>query len=185
MKRVLLLGLAIVLSLTACQKQEKRYTQQSPEIDTYKKVIDAYEKQDWEAMASNYADTAKILNNVTMENAQTVSEVVAQNKEDATLFSSWKYDPESVEYEMVVTDKGQTWVNFWGHWRATLKANNEEYVIPAHITAQFIDGKIVREDGYWDLSKIIQDMQALETENSASVDAVDASMEDGKSSDNN
>ena len=64
MKRLFFLGLAIVLSLTACQKTEKRYTQQSVEIDTYKKVIDAYEKQDWEALMSHYADTAKIMNNV-------------------------------------------------------------------------------------------------------------------------
>lgn len=162
MKRVFFLGLAIVLSLTACQKQEKRYTQQSPEIDTYKKVITAYENRDWEALASHYADTAKILNNVTMKEAQTIEQLVEMDKEDATLFASWRYVPESVEYEMVVTDKGQTWVNFWGHWEATLLPNNKTYVIPAHITAQFVEGKIVREDGYWDLSKIMLDMQAMQ-----------------------
>tara|TARA_R110002049_G_scaffold2179_1_gene15706 strand:+ start:377 stop:589 length:213 start_codon:yes stop_codon:yes gene_type:complete len=61
MKRLILLGFAIVL-FTACNKQEKRYTQQSPEIDSYKKVIEAYKKQDWNALASHYTDTAKILN---------------------------------------------------------------------------------------------------------------------------
>ncbi|HLW33011.1 MAG TPA: hypothetical protein VKX40_12155, partial [Aequorivita sp.] len=91
MKNPLLLGLAIVLSLTACQQQEKRYTQQSPEIDTYKKVIEAYDKQDWEAMTSHYADTAKIMNNVTEKEAQTLAELVASDKEDAALFSSWDY----------------------------------------------------------------------------------------------
>ncbi len=162
MKRVFFLGLAIVLSMAACQKAEKRYTQQSPEIDTYKKIIAAYENRDWDALASHYADTVKILNNATMENAHSINELIAMNKDDATHFGSWKYDPESVEYEMVVTDKGQTWVNFWGNWVATLLANNKTYVIPAHITAQFIDGKIVREDGYWDLSKLMLDMQAMQ-----------------------
>ncbi len=178
MKRLFFLGLATVLLLTACQKQEKRYTQQSPEIDTYKKVIEAYEKRDWEALASHYADSAKILNNVTKEEAQNIDQLVAMDKEDATLFASWRYVPESVEYEMVVTDKGQTWVNFWGHWEATLLTNNKTYVIPTHITAQFVDGKIVREDGYWDLSKIMLDMQALKTsENSASAEnAMDGGM---------
>lgn len=112
MKKLVLFGLAIVL-FTACNNKEKRYTQQSPEIDTYKKVIEAYQKQDWNAMASHYSDSAKILNNVTIKEAQTVAQLIAQNKEDAALFSSWRYEPESLEYEMVVTDKGETWVNFW------------------------------------------------------------------------
>lgn len=162
MKRVFLLGLAIVLSLNACQKQEKRYTQQSPEIDTYKKVIADYENRDWEALASHYADTAKILNNVTMKDAKTIAQEVPMGKEDAPLFASWKYQPESVEYEMVITDKGQTWVNFWGDWEATLLANSKTYVIPAHITARFIDGKVVQENGYWNLSEIMLDLQALQ-----------------------
>ncbi|MCB0466220.1 MAG: nuclear transport factor 2 family protein [Aequorivita sp.] len=162
MKRVLFLGLAIVLSLAACQKAEKRYTQQSPEIDTYKKVIDAYEKQDWEAMASHYADTAKIMNNVIEEEGKTIAEEVERSKEDAALFSDWNYVDGESEYEMVVTDKGQTWVNFWGVWKGTLASNNKTYTIPVHITAQFVDGKIVKEFGYWDISKIMMDIQAMQ-----------------------
>ena len=160
MKNLSLLGLAIVLSLSSCN-QKQRYTQQSAEIDTYKKAIGAYEKQNWEELATYYADTAKILMNVTKENAQTIAQNIAQNKEDAKLFSSWRFDPKSVEYEMVVTDKGETWVNFWEHWEGTLKANNKIYVTPVHLTARFIDGKIVREDGYWDNSKLMVDLQKL------------------------
>jgi outer membrane protein assembly factor BamD (BamD/ComL family) len=73
MKKLFFLGLATVLLLTACQNQEKRYTQQSPEIETYKKVIDAYEKQDWEAMIIYYADTAKIMNNVIEKEGRTIA----------------------------------------------------------------------------------------------------------------
>jgi hypothetical protein len=162
MKRVFFLGLAIVLSMAACQQQEKRYTQQSPEIETYKKVIDAYDKQDWVAMASHYADTAKIMNNVEEKDAQTLAELVQMDKDDASLFSSWEYVDGESEYEMVVTDKGKTYVNFWGLWKGTLAANNKTYTIPTHLTAQFVDGKIVKEFGYWDLSKIMLDMQAME-----------------------
>ena len=162
MKNPLFLGLAIVLSLTACQNQEKRYTQQSPEIDTYKKVIEAYDKQDWEALASHYADTAKIMNNVLEEEGRTIAEEVEMGKEDAALFSSWDYVDGESEYEMVVTDKGKIYVNFWGTWKGTLAANNKTYTIPTHITAQFIDGKVVKEFGYWDLSKIMLDMQAMQ-----------------------
>ncbi len=162
MKKLIFLGLAIVLSLNACQQQEKRYTQQSPEIDTYKKVIEAYDKQDWEAMASHYADTAKIMNNVTEKEAQTLAELVANDKEDAALFSSWEYVDDQSEYEMVLDDKGKTYINFWGLWKGTLIANNKTYTIPTHITAQFVDGKIVKEFGYWDLSKIMLDLQAIQ-----------------------
>src|SRR5690554_230924 len=162
MKRVFFLGLAIILSMAACQQQEKRYTQQSSEIETYKKMIDAYDKQDWVAMASHYADTAKIMNNVEEKDAQTLAELVQMDKDDASLFSSWEYVDGESEYEMVVTDKGKTYVNFWGLWKGTLAANNKTYTIPTHLTAQFVDGKIVKEFGYWDLSKIMLDMQAME-----------------------
>ncbi len=159
MKKLLILGLAIVF-LTSCN-QKQRYTQQSAEIDSYKKAIEAYEKQNWEELATYYADSAKIQMNVTKESAQTIAQNIAQNKEDAMLFLSWRFDPKSVEYEMVVTDKGETWVNFWGYWEGTLKANNKKYVTPVHLTAKFIDGKIVREDGYWDNSKLMMDLQKL------------------------
>ncbi|WGF92984.1 nuclear transport factor 2 family protein [Aequorivita marisscotiae] len=169
MKKSILLVLAAVLSLTACKQQEKRYTQQSPEIDTYKKVIEAYDKQDWETMASHYSDTAKIMNNVTEKEAQTLAELVASDKEDASLFSSWEYVDGESEFEMVVTDKGKTYVNFWGLWQGTLAANNKTYTIPTHLTAQFVDGKIVKEFGYWDLSKIMLDMQVMQQAEAAIV----------------
>ncbi len=66
------------------------------------------------------------------------------------------------EYEMVVTDDGEKWVNFWGLWKGTLQANNKTYEIPVHITSQFIGGKIVKEFGYWDNATIMADMQAMQ-----------------------
>ena len=161
MKKIILIAITITFTLGSCN-QKMRYTQQSPEIDSYKKSFAAYENQNWEELATYYADTAKILNNVALENAQTVAQMIQTNKEDAALFSNIKYNPKTVEYEMVVTDKGETWVNFWGYWEGTLKANNKTYIIPASFTAQFIDGKIVREDGYWDNSKLAIDMLKLQ-----------------------
>ncbi|RFN60086.1 nuclear transport factor 2 family protein [Marixanthomonas ophiurae] len=162
MKKLFLLGLAIVLFSNCESNVKQRYTQQSPEIDTYKKVIDAYEKKDWKALASHYADTVKIMNNVVETEGQTLSELVASNKEDASLFASWNFVDKESEYEMVITDKNQTWVNFWGLWEGNLKANNRTYSIPVHITARFVDGKIVKEFGYWDPSKIMLDMQEIQ-----------------------
>ncbi|PKP14631.1 MAG: nuclear transport factor 2 family protein, partial [Bacteroidetes bacterium HGW-Bacteroidetes-23] len=71
---------------------------------------------------------------------------------------------------MVVTDDGETWVNFWGDWKGTLKATGEEYILPCAITAQFVNGKIVREVGFWNNAKIALDLQKL----SASATVVDS-----------
>lgn len=156
-----LLALMVILSI-GCEQKPQRYTQNSPEIDTYKKVIAAYEKQDWESMVTHYADTAKIQNNAKEKKAQTVSQLVSQNKEDAALFSSWDFVDKESEYEMVVTDKGETWVNFWGLWQGTLKATGQVYEIPTHITIQFVNGKIVEEHGYWDVSTLALDLTKLQ-----------------------
>lgn len=154
MKNIILLGLAIVLSLSACN-QEKRYTQQSPEVDSFKKLMEAYKTKNWADYPSYYADTSKIANNVVIEKGVTVAEAIIKNKEDATLFD-WVVEKE--EYEMVVTDEKEIWVNFWGLWKGTLKSSGKVYQIPFHITAQFIDGKIVEEHGYWNNSEIVTDM---------------------------
>lgn len=152
MKSVLLLSLSFLM-LISCN--DKRYTQQSEEIETYKKVIADYENMNWESFATHYADTAKIYNNAKKDEGKSLSEFIEENKDDANSFSSWTYVDEDSEYEMIVTDKGETWVNFWGLWKGVLKANGKTYDIPTHITAQFIDGKIVQEYGYWDISELV------------------------------
>jgi hypothetical protein len=165
MQKFVLLALTVVL-FSACN-QPVRYTQQSPEIDAYKKVIKAYQNLDWDEFAIHYADTAKIFNNATKDNGLTLKELIASNQQDASLFSTWNYVDSESDYEMVVTDKGETWVNFWGLWQGKLKANGQTYNIPCHMTMQFVDGKIVKEYGYWDISKLVSDLQQLEQESAA------------------
>jgi len=160
MKKIILFTLVIAI-ITAC-KNEVRYTQNSPEIETYKKVIKDYEMGNWESYATNFADTAKIVYNATEKNAMTLAQAISQDKEDIATLLSYNYVAEESEYEMVVTDKGETWVNFWGLWQGRLKANNLLYEIPVHLTAQFIDGKIVKEFGYWDNSTIALALQKLQ-----------------------
>lgn len=153
MKNLFILGLALVL-FTSCN-QKQRYTQQSAEIDTYKKVMEDYKTQNWADYPLHYADTAKIANNVPKEKAQTVAQAIEKSQGDAKLFT-WTVDKE--EYEMVETDKGEIWVNYWGTWNGTMKSSGKVYVIPFHNTVRFIDGKIVSEYGYWDNSEIVTDM---------------------------
>ena len=168
MKKILLLGLAIVF-FTSCNEKQ-RYTQQSPEIDSFKKLMNAYNTKNWDEYPSHYADTAKIANNVIKEKRVSLAEVIKTNKEDAALFN-WEVEKE--EYEMVVTDDKETWVNFWGIWKGTLKSSGKVYQIPFHITSRFIDGKIVAEYGYWNNSEIGTDMlkQPEATANAAKTEA--------------
>ena len=160
MKTSILILLTLVLFLS-CEKQEKRYTQQSAEIETYKKAIADYKNLDWESLATHYADTAKIANNVVREKAIKVSQNIEENKESARMFD-WVVEKE--EYEMVVTDDNETWVNFWGLWKGTMKTTKKVYDIPYHVTARFIDGKIAEEFGYWNNSEIIRDLMKAEQE---------------------
>ena len=74
------------------------------------------------------------------------------------------------EYEMVITDDGETWVNCWLDWQGTLDGNGQEVNIPIHLTYQFKDGKIVKEIGMWDPTAIVLSLQEMEVKNSMSAD---------------
>lgn len=160
MKKILILLMTFTL-VVGCQNKV-RYTQKSPEIETYKKCNKDYEMANWESLATHYADTAKIYMNATKKNPKTVAQMIEQKQNDAILFSSYNYVPDENEYEMVITDKGETWVNFWGLWQGRLKATDELFEIPVHLTARFVDGKIVSEHGFWDNTAINKALMKLE-----------------------
>ncbi len=162
MKRIILLIVTVAL-ITACKNvTNERYTQNSLEIETYKNVIKDYEMANWESYKSHYADTAKIFFNVTEKNPKSLLESIEQAKSNTAVFSSYGFVTEENEYEMVLTDDGNTWVNFWGIWQGRLTDTNQLLEIPVHTTAQFVDGKIVKEHGYWDNSVLILAIQKIE-----------------------
>jgi len=165
MKKFFLLAFTSLLFI-ACNNQPQRYTSNSPEINTTKKSIKDYEMGNWDSMKSHYADSAKIIDNVTEKHAISVDENIKQNKNMLAGFSTYGFIPKNSDYEMVVTDKGETWVNFWGVWKGTLKANNQTLEIPVHLTSQFVNGKIVKEFGYWDNAPIVLALQKIESEKS-------------------
>ncbi len=160
MKKVTLLAMTILLFIACNQKQ--RYSQNSPEIDTFKSVIKSYNDQDWEGMTDHYADTAKTFNN-SSDKGLALDEMVAYHKQSLDNLSSRGFLDKDQEYEMVVTDKGDTWVNFWGDWEGTLAANGKTIKIPIHLTAQFKAGKIVRSSGNWDNAPMVLALQEIET----------------------
>ena len=162
MKKLAIIVLAVV-TLVACQeKQPVRFTTSSPEISAYKKGVEAYEKADWATWASSFSDTAKIYYN-TWDNPSTVAETRKGHEDMISSLSSYGFDKEQMVVEQNLDDDGETWVNFWSLWKGTLKANGKQITIPVHLTAQFVDGKIVEEYGFWDMSGYMAEMQAIET----------------------
>ncbi|MCH6198250.1 nuclear transport factor 2 family protein [Aquiflexum sp. LQ15W] len=152
MKYFMLIGI-FVLTLVGCTSKQ-RYSQDSPEIDTVKSLFENYLTGNWDAYKSHFADNAKIFINVTEKNPANIQELIAQQKMEIEGLSSYSINTETQTFEMILDDKEETWVNYWGVWKGTLAATQEIFEIPIHITFQFVDGKIVKEFGYWDNSKI-------------------------------
>jgi uncharacterized protein len=163
MKKIIYLFLAIGL-ITACNtNQPVRYTSSSPEIDAFKSSIKHYLEQNWDEYRQHYADTVKFRNNVTKDKEISLDSVISNWKGEHEMFSDIHYITEEDYFEMVVTDEGETWVNFWGLWSAVLKANEQKFEIPVHVTVRFENGKIVAEHGYWNSSEIALVLRELES----------------------
>jgi hypothetical protein len=165
----------MLLLLTLGCTTQTRYTQQSPEIDIVKSIIGNYVAGEWDEYAAHYADGATIFFNVTEDYPSNIQETIASQKISLEPFSSYSLEGENDGYEMVVTDGGETWVNFWGLWKGTLTATGETFEMPVHLTHQFVDGKIVKTFGYWNSAPIqieLMEIQAAAAD-LAEIDSLD------------
>lgn len=167
MKKLLLLGLAVIV-FTACQNKPERYTTTSTNIDEIKALVADYESGNWDAWAAHYADTAKIFHN-TWKTGSTPAETQEALKSILANTSSYGFDKgdENIFFEQTIDDDGKTWVNFWGNWRGTIAANSQEIEIPVHLSIHMENGKIVNEYGFYDVSQFQAAMQAIEAEKAA------------------
>ncbi|MDO8966576.1 nuclear transport factor 2 family protein [Algoriphagus sp.] len=160
MKNLIVISLFAIL-LFACEGKQ-RYTQQSAEIETIKSIMTNYVNGEWDAYQSNYAEDAQLFFNATEDKPATIQQIIAQQKLELEPLSSYSLDRENEAIEMVLDDKGETWVNYWGVWKGTMATNGKTYEIPIHITSQFVNGKIVKSYGYWDNSPIRLDAMAMQ-----------------------
>ncbi|RLD28414.1 MAG: nuclear transport factor 2 family protein [Bacteroidetes bacterium] len=162
-KNLILLGLTVIL-FTACQNnQPEHYTRISPEIDVVKALVKDYHEGNWEAWLTHYADTAKIYHN-TWKDGVSAKETAESLKVILSNTSSYGFEVEEnlPWYEMVTNDNGNIWVYFWGNWKGTLEANSKELEIPVHLALRFVDGKIAREEGFYNLSEFTAALQEIE-----------------------
>jgi len=163
-----LLPVILVIALMGCQQTEERYTQKSPEINTVKAFIKSYNSMNYDFGA--VADTCK-----TYFNSKTdflaKNQLMAYHTGNDKNYSSRKFLDEDQEYEMVITDDGETWVNCWLDWQGTLKGSDIVVDMPIHLTYRFVDGQIVRAIGIWDPSNIrdgLEKIAAMNTSTSTS-----------------
>ena len=164
MKKLMFPVLAILFFAACNFNQPVRYASSSPEIDAFKSSIKHYLAQNWDEYRQHYADTVKFRNNVPEEKEISLDSLISNWKQEHEMFSDIHYVADEDFFEMVVTDDGETWVNFWGLWSAVLKANGQKFEIPVHVTARFVDGKIVAEHGYWNSSELALVLRELETQ---------------------
>lgn len=151
MKKTLLLGLAVIL-FTACQQvKPERYTTSSPEIDITKVLVKDYEDGNWENWITHYSDTAKVYHNSV--ESMTPQQLRDGFKETLSNYSSYGFSDKDIFIEMILDDKNETWVYFWGNWEGKMKETDKEFVIPVHFALHFVDGKIVEEYAFYDLSQ--------------------------------
>ena len=142
--RIQFLLAAILMVLIACQ--DKRYSESGPEIEAYKKSFDGLFSGNDDLFMDLYADTARIYYNSV--SPLTPEEALFGMRQTLEQFSDYEY--ESGDYEFVTTYEGRQYLGFWGLFRGTLKENGETVRVPVHISARFVDGKVVEETGYWD-----------------------------------
>ena len=165
MKRLLLLGLSVIL-FTACQ-QEQRYFSESSEITSMKASITQYADGDWEAWSSHFSDTAKFY--INSNKAINIDEFKQGQLGLLSSFSSYGFVKEGSFTEMVLDSDDETWVNYWATWKGTLKANGQEIDIPVHITSEYVDGKVVQLYNYWDSAPITNALAEIEEANNMPV----------------
>lgn len=173
MKKLIIMALASFM-IAACQDSDQRYTQQSSEIETVKKLINNYNNKTYDT--SMYADSSKTFYN-SKDKSMSPSETIAYHKANDENYSSRGFMSEDQDYEMVKTDDGHTWVNCWLDWKGTLAQTGKEVIIPIHLTYRFIDGKIVREVGMWDPTEVVLALQGVNFKNSPVMQAVNKVVE--------
>ena len=140
---------------------KERYTRDCKEIDLLKKGITHYEQGDWDKWSEQYVDSAKIYQN-TWEVWSSPAVTLERHKSITAQLSSYGFQKEDLSMERVIDDRGRVWVNTWGLWRGTLKANNKVIEIPVHLTIQFKDGKIIEEIGFWNSAILYGELNALQ-----------------------
>lgn len=154
---IILLTLGFLMA--HCQQGPERWTNNSAEIDVVKALIKDYEAGNWDAWTGHYADTAKMYHNSTEPSS--IAETLKGLKSYLEPTSEYGFSDKNRYYEMIIDEKGEKWVNFWGTWEGNISALDRDLKIPVHLTLQFVEGKIVEEHGFYNLAEYVMAMNEI------------------------
>lgn len=147
------------LLLIGCKQPVERWTNNSAEIDVVKALISDYEAGNWDAWTGHYADTAKMYHNSTEHTS--VAELLEGLQSYLEPVSEYGFSDEDIYYEMIIDDKDEKWVNFWGTWEGNIGALDRNMKIPVHLTVKFEGGKIVEEHGFYNMAEYVMAMNEI------------------------
>ncbi|MFC2120142.1 hypothetical protein ACFLTI_00945 [Bacteroidota bacterium] len=149
----LFLIISILLVCSACQDKQtiQKYYEESPEIELCKKLVEAYNNQDWETFKSNYCDTAKIWHNskYLVDPGISPGAFIDGVKETSAEMEYFRFT-DNARWEMIIDNDDNRWVHFWGNWEGKFIKSESKIININHIDYLVKDGKIVSEVGYWD-----------------------------------
>lgn len=167
MKNVLLV-LAAFLLITNCKEKEQHYFTEGPEIELFKEFTNKYEAADWENWVDFYSPNAKTYHN-QWSDSRTPAELLELIKLAVAPLSSHTFDDDFV-IEKIIDKDGKTWVNYWANWRGKFSETGKEITMPIHISANFVNGKIVEEYAMYNMSEWLSEIDALEKSKKQSED---------------
>lgn len=158
MKKLILIVTTVTL-VVACKQGPDRWTDKSAEIDAVKALIQDYEAGNWDAWTGHYADTAKMYHNSTEPSS--VSETLEGLKGYLEPAAKYGFSDKDIFIEMIIDNRGEKWVYFWGTWEGNIGALDRDLKIPVHLALQFVDGKIVEEHGYYNMVEYVMVMNEI------------------------
>lgn len=135
------------LFLLGCNKYEKRYLTDSPEIEYTKALLNYYSTYNFAGIKSIYSDSVKIYEN-SIEPYGLERLLATLKLTEATI--EYQRLEDSISLEMVINDDNEIWVHGWYLWKLKYKKGDKEIKIPVQSSWQFIDDKIVNEYSYYD-----------------------------------
>lgn len=138
-----LLPLIIILLIASCSNAN--YVEKAPEIDIIKSIFYSNPEDRSALFEQHYSEDAQIYWNSTVP--VTWKQLLIGIEESLERFDEYQVLP-SEEIHLIKNSKGERWVALWTAIKIRVGENEE--IIPIHVSAQFVDLKIVKEAAYWD-----------------------------------
>lgn len=161
MKQLFLFSISIALFINCQDNNPQRSTTNSAEIDIIKTLVKNYEDSYWDNWSTHYSDTAKIYyNSSKFIPPKDIQEYF--NRQNAQL-AAYKFLKNDVFYKMIIDDKQEKWIYFWAIWNGNLTVNNKLFEVPVHLAVRFVNGKINRENAYYDNIPMMVTLNEIET----------------------